>query len=228
MTAAGAYDGAYDLVIRGGTLVDGTGAPAVPADIGIRGGRIVAIGVAPDAVAARATEVLDATGCIVTPGFVDVHTHYDGQATWDEVLEPSSPHGVTTVVTGNCGVGFAPVRPGEEDRLIELMEGVEDIPGSALHEGMTWSWETFPEFSTALEQRRWTVDVAVQLPHGPVRAYVMGERGAANQQATEADVEQMTHIVAGGDGGGRVRIHDVSHPGPRQPRRHAGARHVRQ
>src|SRR6185437_15566231 len=162
------------------------------ADIGIRDGRIAAIGVAPDTSAA---EVLDATGCIVTPGFVDVHTHYDGQATWDEVLEPSSPHGVTTVVTGNCGVGFAPVRPGEEARLIELMEGVEDIPGSALHEGMTWGWETFPEFLSALEQRRWTVDVAVQLPHGPVRAYVMGERGAADQPATEDDVEQMTQIV---------------------------------
>jgi N-acyl-D-amino-acid deacylase len=184
--------GGYDLVIRGGTVVDGTGAPAVAADIGIRDGRIAAIGVAPDTSAA---EVLDATGCIVTPGFVDVHTHYDGQATWDEVLEPSSPHGVTTVVTGNCGVGFAPVRPGEEARLIELMEGVEDIPGSALHEGMTWGWETFPEFLSALEQRRWTVDVAVQLPHGPVRAYVMGERGAADQPATEDDVEQMTQIV---------------------------------
>src|SRR6185437_3827061 len=107
----------------------------------------------------------------------------------------SSPHGVTTVVTGNCGVGFAPVRPGEEGRLIELMEGVEDIPGSAQHEGMTWGWETFPEFLSALEQRRWTVDVAVQLPHGPVRAYVMGERGAADQPATEDDVEQMTQIV---------------------------------
>ncbi len=183
---------AYDLVIRGGTLIDGSGAPGVRADIGIRGGRIASIGVGPQAAGA---EVLDATGCIVTPGFVDVHTHYDGQATWDELLEPSSPHGITTVVTGNCGVGFAPVRPGQEGRLIELMEGVEDIPGSALFEGMTWGWESFPEYLAVLEKRRWTVDVAVQLPHGPVRAYVMGERGATNQQATEADIAEMTRIV---------------------------------
>jgi N-acyl-D-amino-acid deacylase len=183
---------AYDLVIRGGRVVDGTGAPALRADVGIRDGRIATVAAE---LKAGAAEIVDATGCIVTPGFVDVHTHYDGQATWDEVLEPSSPHGVTTVVTGNCGVGFAPVRPGQEGWLIELMEGVEDIPGAALHEGMTWGWESFPEYLDALEARQWTIDVAVQLPHGPLRAYVMGERGATNQQATIEDIEEMGRIV---------------------------------
>src|SRR5258708_3505818 len=132
----------YDVIIRGGEVVDGTGAPAVRADVAIRNGRIVEVAPAIDG---DATEIIDAMGCIVTPGFVDPHTHYDGQATWDTALEPSAPHGVTTVVTGNCGVGFAPVRPGQESWLIELMEGVEDIPGAALHEGMHWGWESFPE-----------------------------------------------------------------------------------
>jgi N-acyl-D-aspartate/D-glutamate deacylase len=182
----------YDLVIRGGDVVDGTGAPAARADLAVADGRIVRV--AP-MLGEDAREVIDATGCAVTPGFVDPHTHYDGQATWDDVLEPSTPHGVTTVVTGNCGVGFAPVRPGREGWLIELMEGVEDIPGAALHEGMRWGWESFPEYLDVLGARRWAVDVAVQLPHGPLRGYVMGERGARNEQAAPDDIAEMSRIA---------------------------------
>ena len=180
-------------VIRGGLVVDGTGATAVRADIAIRDGRIVAIGT--DLEAANDSQIIDATGCLVTPGFVDVHTHYDGQVTWDGALEPSTPHGVTTVVTGNCGVGFAPVRPGKQGWLIELMEGVEDIPGAALHEGIQWAWESFPEYLDSLEPRRWAVDVATQLPHGPLRGYVMGDRGATNQKATVDDIAEMSRLA---------------------------------
>ena len=182
----------YDVLIRGGDVVDGTGAPVRCADVAVAGGRIVEVAPAIDT---AARETVDASGCVVTPGFVDPHTHYDGQATWDEVLAPSTPHGVTTVVTGNCGVGFAPVRPGREDWLIALMEGVEDIPGSALHEGMRWGWETFPEYLDVLAARSWTCDVAVQLAHGPLRGYVMGERGARNEQATAADADTMRLIA---------------------------------
>jgi N-acyl-D-aspartate/D-glutamate deacylase len=182
----------FELKITGGTIVDGTGGSRYPADVAIADGRIVAIAPAIDG---DAVESIDATGRIVTPGFVDIHTHYDGQATWDEILEPSSGHGVTTIVTGNCGVGFAPVRPGTEAWLIQLMEGVEDIPGTALAEGMTWDWETFPQYLDVLEGRRFAIDVGAQVAHGAVRAYVMGERGARNDPATPEDISEMAGIV---------------------------------
>jgi N-acyl-D-amino-acid deacylase len=184
----------HDLVIRGGTIVDGTGAVPREGDVAIDAGRIAAVG----RVAERGREEIDARGKLVTPGFVDIHTHYDGQATWDPLLTPSSWHGVTTLVMGNCGVGFAPVRPGQQDFLIGLMEGVEDIPGTALHEGIRWSWETFPQFLAALERGRYACDVGTQVPHGAVRAYVMGERGAKNEPATPAEVAAMAAIVREG------------------------------
>jgi len=184
----------YDLVIRGGTIVDGRGGDPFLADVAVVADKIVAIG--PNLGDAR--EVIDATGCHVTPGFVDIHTHYDGQATWDQEMAPSSWHGVTTVVMGNCGVGFAPAAPDRHDWLIGLMEGVEDIPGSALSEGMPWNWETFPEYLDALEQLPRAVDVATQVPHGAVRAYVMGDRGAANEPPTETDIARMSAIVEEG------------------------------
>ena len=182
----------YDLLIRNGTLVDGTGADRRVADIAISDGMIVAVGPGLDG---EASEIIDAADLLVTPGFVDVHSHYDGQATWDEVLEPSSLHGVTTLVMGNCGVGFAPVKPGSEEWLIQLMEGVEDIPGTALYEGIDFTWESFPEYLDALDQRCWSVDVGAQVAHGAVRAYVMGERGARNEPANRDDIEKMATIV---------------------------------
>ncbi len=181
----------HDLVVRGGTLIDGSGAAPREADVAIAGGKIAAVG----RVAERGREEIDAKGKLVTPGFVDIHTHYDGQATWDPLLTPSCWHGVTTLVMGNCGVGFAPVRPGKQAFLIGLMEGVEDIPGTALHEGIRWEWETFPEFLDALERRRFALDLGTQVPHGSVRAYVMGERGAKNEPATPEDVREMAAIV---------------------------------
>ncbi|HVX20677.1 MAG TPA: amidohydrolase family protein [Acidimicrobiales bacterium] len=181
----------HDLVIRGGTVVDGTGRPPVVADVAVDGGTIAEVG----RVAGGARRTVDADGLLVTPGWVDIHTHYDGQATWDEELAPSAWHGVTTVVMGNCGVGFAPARPDRREWLIGLMEGVEDIPGTALAEGIRWEWETFPEYLDALDRRRWTVDVGAQVPHGAVRAYVMGERGAGNEPATPDDIAAMKAIV---------------------------------
>jgi N-acyl-D-aspartate/D-glutamate deacylase len=183
----------YDVKITNGTIVDGTGAPRFVGDVAIEDG--VVVEVSHSSLDADAVETIDATGLLVTPGFVDIHTHYDGQATWDPLLEPSSGHGVTTVVAGNCGVGFAPVRPGDEEWLISLMEGVEDIPGTALSEGMDWSWETFPEYLDALDARRFGIDVGVQVSHGAVRAYAMGERGAGNEPATPDEIAAMVPIV---------------------------------
>jgi N-acyl-D-amino-acid deacylase len=182
----------HDLLIRGGTVVDGTGTPPVTADISVDEGRISGVG---RMAGERAARTVDADGLLVTPGWVDVHTHYDGQATWDEVLAPSSWHGVTTIVCGNCGVGFAPARPDRHDWLIGLMEGVEDIPGTALSEGMRWEWETFPQYLDVLGRRRWTVDVGTQIAHGAVRAYVMGERGACNEPATGEEIAAMKAVV---------------------------------
>ncbi len=183
----------FDLKIIGGTIVDGTGAARFVGDIGITDGVIVAV--QRGGLEGEAAETIDATGKLVTPGFVDIHTHYDGQATWDELLEPSSQHGVTTIVVGNCGVGFAPVRPGTENWLIELMEGVEDIPGTALHEGMTWGWESFPDYLDVLDAKSWSIDIGTQVPHGSVRAYVMGERGANNEPASAEDIDLMAKLV---------------------------------
>ena len=182
----------FDLKITGGTIVDGTGATRFVGDVAVENGIIVAVA---DHVDGEATEVIDARGLIVTPGFVDIHTHYDGQATWDPILDPSASHGVTTVVAGNCGVGFAPVRPGERQRLVELMEGVEDIPGTALHEGIQWEWETFPEYLDALGRREYSMDIAAFLPHAPLRLYVMGDRGERNEDATAEDIEEMAAHV---------------------------------
>ncbi len=184
----------HDLVIRGGTIVDGSGRAPFIGDVAIDGDRVSRVGTVD---AAGRTEI-DATGRIVTPGFVDIHTHYDGQATWDAEMAPSSWHGVTTVVMGNCGVGFAPARPDRHEWLIALMEGVEDIPGTALAEGLTWDWETFPQYLDALEKLPRAVDVGTHVPHGAVRAYVMGERGARNEEPTETDIAQMSKIVEEG------------------------------
>ena len=184
----------FDLLIKGGTVVDGTGCEPYIADVAIVGDKVVAIGTD----LGDAKKVYDAGGCYVAPGFVDIHTHYDGQATWDQEMAPSSWHGVTTVVMGNCGVGFAPAAPDRHDWLIGLMEGVEDIPGSALSEGMSWNWESFPEYLDALEEMPRTVDVATHVPHGAVRAYVMGDRGAANEDPTESDIARMANIVEEG------------------------------
>jgi N-acyl-D-aspartate/D-glutamate deacylase len=184
----------YDLVIRGAKIVDGSGNAPFVGDVAVKDGVIAAVG----AVSGSGAQEIDAAGKLLTPGFVDIHTHYDGQATWDPYLTPTTYHGVTSIVFGNCGVGFAPVAPGKQDFLIQLMEGVEDIPGTALSEGMQWEWETFPEFLDALGRREFAVDVGAQVAHGPVRAYVMGERGAKNEPATPEDIEKMSAIVEEG------------------------------
>jgi len=191
----------YDLIIRGGTIVDGTGKAPFKADIAVQNGRIAGVG----KIEGPAKQVIDATGRIVTPGFVDVHTHYDGQATWDQQLAPSCWHGVTTVVVGNCGVGFAPVRPGGEQALIELMEGVEDIPGTVLAEGITWGWESFPEYLDVLGKQRWMVDVGTHVPHAAVRAYVMGRR-ANDERVTADDLQRMERIVRDGIEAGALGV----------------------
>ena len=189
-----------DLIIRGGTLVDGTGAAPVVGDIGVQGDRIVAVG----KVEGTARREIDATGLLITPGWVDIHTHYDGQATWDAVMAPSSWHGVTTAIMGNCGVGFAPVRPGQQDFLIQLMEGVEDIPGAALAEGIDWKWETFPEYLDALEAKPRTIDVGVHVPHGSVRAYVLGDRCNTDYQPDAGEIAEMAGLVREGVAAGAL------------------------
>ena len=180
-----------DLVIRGGTVVDGTGREPIEADVGISGNRIAAVGT----ITARGAAEIDARGKLVTPGFVDIHTHYDAQAVWDDHLAPSSWHGVTTAVMGNCGVGFAPCKPGDRDRLIELMEGVEDIPGAVMHEGLKWEWESFGEYLSALERKPRDIDICALLPHAAVRVFVMGERALSLENANQGDIAQMREIA---------------------------------
>ena len=211
----------HDIVIRGGNIVDGTGAPAFVGDIAIDNGIVTEVGV----VVGSGTSEVDASGLAVLPGWVDIHTHYDGQATWDPQVSPSSWHGVTTIVMGNCGVGFAPARPDAHNFLIELMEGVEDIPGTAMHEGMNWQWETFPEYLDALDAMPRVLDVAAQIPHAAVRAYVLGDR--AHEDATDDEIAQMADIVrealdagAAGFSTSRTILHRSKHglvPGTRAP-----------
>lgn len=201
---------AYDLKITGGIVYDGNGSAGQKADLGIRDGKIVDVGDCPDV----ADRTLDAEGAIVTPGFVDLHTHYDGQISWDDEIAPSIQHGVTTAVMGNCGVGFAPVRASDRERLIKLMEGVEDIPGTALHEGMSWDWETFPEYMDALDAKPHTLDYALQVPHDALRVYALGERAFSGSVATDDDIATMRALVtealdagAAGFSTGRTDIH---------------------
>src|SRR5579871_6064264 len=186
-----AMDKAYDIVVRGGVVHDGMGSPPREADVAIKDGKIVAVG----EVARPGAEEIDARGKIVAPGFVDIHTHYDGQATWASQMQPSSWHGVTTVVMGNCGVGFAPCRPDDHDRLIRLMEGVEDIPFPVLAEGLPWNWETYPDYLDRLAERRFDVDIGSQLPHAALRVFVMGQRGVDREPATEADIAAMARLA---------------------------------
>ena len=182
----------HDLVIRGGSVIDGTGGERFNGDVAVTDGKITEVG----SVTGRGHQELDAQGALVTPGFVDIHTHYDGQATWSNRMAPSSHHGVTTVVMGNCGVGFAPVRPTDHELLVELMEGVEDIPGVVLQEGVPWAWESFPEYLDYLSTRQFDMDIGAQLPHAALRVYVMGQRGADREPATADDVAEMRRLTA--------------------------------
>ena len=181
----------FDIIIKNGILVDGTGAKSKPGDIAIKNGIIEAIG----NFSGKANQVIDATNLVVTPGFVDIHTHYDGQAIWDSQLKPSSIHGVTTVVMGNCGVGFAPCKPEDRVKLVELMEGVEDIPAPVMHEGLNWQWETFEEYIKALEKNKLDIDICALLPHAALRVYVMGERAIKHEVATKQDMKKMRKLA---------------------------------
>ena len=191
----------YDYLIKNARIVDGTGSAPCSGDIAIENGRIVAVG----DTEGSAKETINADGAYATPGWVDVHTHYDGQVSWDDTLDPSFSHGVTSIVMGNCGVGFAPCPPGGEQRMIELMEGVEDIPGTALYEGIEWGrWETFPEYIDYLGTRKFTLDVGTQIPHSAVRNYVMGDRALRHEDATSADLAAISEIVREGLSAGAV------------------------
>lgn len=181
----------HDLVIRGGTILDGSGNPAFSGDIAISDGRVTQVG----GVAGDGKRTIDASGCFVTPGWIDIHTHYDGQATWDPYLSPSTWHGVTTAIMGNCGVGFAPVKPERREWLIKVMEGVEDIPGTALSEGIKWEWETFPEYLDALDSKPKALDIGAQIPHSAVRAYIMGDRAINHDEASPHDLQAMRSLV---------------------------------
>src|SRR5690348_8376867 len=181
----------YDLIIRGGTVADGTGNGTREADVAVKDGKIAAVG----PVSGKGAEEIDARGLLVTPGFVDIHTHYDGQATWDQRLQPSSWHGVTTAVMGNCGVGFAPCRAEDRERLIRLMEGVEDIPFPVLAQGLPWNWEGFGSYLDALQDRAFDIDLGTQLPHAALRVHVMGERGAQREPATSEDIAAMAELA---------------------------------
>ncbi len=180
------------LIIRGGTIVDGTGSPAYEGDVALAGDKILAVG---DIGATKAAEEIDAKGKIVTPGFVDIHTHYDGQAVWDRHMAPSAWHGVTTAVMGNCGVGFAPCKPADREKLVELMEGVEDIPGPVMHEGLNWQWESFGEYLDTLDRLPRDIDLCTLLPHAALRVYVMGERAIQHEQANQADIARMRELT---------------------------------
>ena len=184
----------FDTIIRGGTIVDGKGGIPYVADIGITGGRIAAIGT----LAGPARDEINADGALVTPGFIDVHTHYDGQFLWDDKLDPSFSHGVTTAIGGNCGVGFAPASPEHRRELIELMEGVEDIPGVVLEEGLDWNWRSFPDYLDRLDARQYAMDIAVQMTHSPLRVFVMGERAIRHEEATAPDIDAMCQMVREG------------------------------
>lgn len=186
----------FDLIIRNGKIIDGTGSKAYLGDIGVQDGVITAVGDVPQG--AQAKRIMDAEGHLVTPGWVDSHTHFDGQSSWDPILTPSSNQGTTTVVMGNCGVGFAPCKPDQHDMLISIMEDVEDIPGSALTEGIPWNWESYPEYLDALERLPHSIDIGSQVPHCAVRCYVMGERALRNEEATDEDIQKMSAIVRDG------------------------------
>src|SRR5579884_4543392 len=181
----------YDLVIRNGSIVDGLGGEPYVGDVAVRNGVIASVG----KVDGSGAREIDATGLLVTPGFIDLHTHYDGQSIWSDRLNPSSWHGVTTVVMGNCGVGFAPCRPDDHDRLIRLMEGVEDIPFPVLQEGLPWNWESYPDYLNTLAERRFDVDIGSQLPHAALRVFVMGQRGVDREPATESDIAAMAALA---------------------------------